>query len=61
MQSVRYVLDRVEAGDRIVFGRDVYGQRWVELWRGRLFERRAKLECSPDEIRDIKKALLARH
>ncbi len=58
MQSVRYVLDRVRAGDRVVFGRDPYGQQFVELWRGRLFERRSKVDCSPTEIRDIKNALL---
>lgn len=58
MQSVRYVLDRVRAGDRVVFGRDAYGQQFVELWRGRLFERRSKLDCSPSEIRHIKEAIL---
>ena len=60
MQNVRYVIDRVRAGDRIVFGRDIYGQQWVELWRGWLFERRSKLDCSPGEIRSIKTALLAK-
>jgi hypothetical protein len=58
MQSVDYVLGRVKAGDRVVFGRDAYGQQFVELWRGRLFERRSKLDCSPSEIRHIKDALL---
>ena len=60
MQSVRYVLGRVRAGDRVVFGRDDYGQQFVELWRGRLFERRSKLDCSPTEIRHIKEGLLRR-
>lgn len=61
MENVSYVLNRVNAGDRVVFGRDVHGQQWVELWRGKLFERRSKLDCSPDEISNIKRALLRRH
>ncbi len=61
MENVRYVLDRVKSGDRILFGRNLYGQHWVELVRGRLFERSSKIDCSPDEIYSIKKALLSRH
>ncbi len=61
MVNVSYVLDRVNSGDRVVFGRDTYGQQWVELWRGRLIERHSKVECSSVEISTIKKALLARH
>ena len=61
MENVRYVIDRVKAGDRVVFGRNVYGQQWVELVRGKLIERSSKIDCSPAEIVSIKKALLARH
>lgn len=60
MENLSYVLARVKAGDRVVFGRDDFGARWVELWRGKLFERRSRVECSPAEIVNIKRALLDR-
>jgi len=61
VEDIKYVLTRIEAGDRVVFGRDGYGQQWVELWRGRLFERRSRVYCSPREIVRIKRELLAKH
>jgi hypothetical protein len=61
MQNLDYVINRVKAGDRVVFGRDVYGQQWVELWRGKLIPRRSKVECSPQEIVSIKRAILQLH
>lgn len=60
MSNLGYVLSRIEAGDRVVFGRDGYGQPWVELWRGRLFQRCARIDCTPVEITCIKRALLSR-
>lgn len=61
MQGVSYVVERVKAGDRIMFGRDPYGQPFVELWRGWLFQRRAKVELTAEEVRNVKRALLSLH
>lgn len=58
MGDIDYVLERMRAGDKVVFGRDVYGQRFVELWRGRLIPRCSKVDCTADEIHLIKRALL---
>lgn len=60
MSNLGYVMARIEAGDRVVFGRDGFGQQWIELWRGRFFPRRARVDCTPVEITCIKRVLLSR-
>jgi hypothetical protein len=60
MTDFSYVLDRVNAGDRVVFGRDPYGQSFVELWRGRLIPRCARVTLSPEDVRSVKRLLLSR-
>ena len=60
MSDLNFVIQRIDAGDKVRFFEDFYGKQWIEIKRVWQFWRKRRMYFRNDEIEQIKKALLRR-
>lgn len=60
MSDLAYVMQRIDAGDRVRCFEDFYGRQWIELRRGWLLPRKARYDLTNDQMMSVRRALSLR-